>query len=114
MTDLVDRLCHIDSSQDSWEICHEAAKEIKRLRRIAGDRLYMMEAYKWMLGPNGLKVVDGWERKGVLRQHTYWGPDAHKQTGEERAATLLGIELALGTEVDLDAIYPQPTEGKLT
>lgn len=69
--------------------------ENKRLSRLATDRLYMMEAYKAMLGPAGLQVVKTWEEMGVTRQHTSWGPEAHKLTGEERAQAILEMQDAL-------------------
>jgi len=77
--------------------------EIAKLRRIATDRRYMLDAYRAMLGPTALQVVQAWEEKGVTRQHTDWGPEANKLTGEERAAVLLSMEAAVAVEVDLES-----------
>ena len=80
-----------------------AIAEIERLRRIACDRAYMLQAYRNMLGPKALEVVAAWERKGVTRQHTSWGAEAHSLSGEERAQILLDVESSVGNPVDLDA-----------
>lgn len=81
----------------------EAAQaEVKRLNQIAVDRRYMMDAYKAMLGPIGLQVVKRWEEKGVTRQHTYWGPEAHLISGEDRAKALLDAESAAEHPLDFN------------
>lgn len=77
----------------------ELEAEVKRLRTLATDRRYMMDAYRAMLGPKGLAVVERWEKNGVTRQHTYWGPDAANLTGEERAQVLIDAESAARREV---------------
>lgn len=64
-------------------------EQVKRLSRTATDRSYMLNAYREMLGPVALQVVDRWESMGVTRQHTSWGPEAHKLSGEEGAQVLL-------------------------
>lgn len=64
-------------------------KELTAARRTATDRRYMMDAYRTMLGPNGLKMALRWEAGNVLRVHYSWGPDAFELTGEERAALML-------------------------
>ena len=80
----------------------ERDQEIKRLNRIATDRRYMMDAYKAMLGPIALQVVKHWEDKGVTRQHTSWGPEAHKLTGEERAQILLDVQSAASLPLEFN------------
>lgn len=118
MADIVDRLNdradNVISSTNS-ELFVEAADEIAKLRaenakltRMATDRRYMMDAYRAMLGPVALKVAEAWETKGVLRQHTYWRPEAHKLTGEERAQHLLDAESAPRSPGDFnDSNLPQ-------
>lgn len=65
-------------------------EEIKKLSRIATDHRYMKEAYREMLGPIGLEVAKAWDKRGVTRQHTSWGPDAFTTLdGEGRAKVLL-------------------------
>lgn len=71
--------------------------EIKRLRRLATDRSYMMQAYANMLGPKGIEVVRMWDDKGVTRFHSSWGPEAANMTGEERAQALLDVEAQIET-----------------
>ncbi|WP_052194623.1 hypothetical protein [Aureimonas altamirensis] len=66
--------------------------ELYRAKVVATDRSYMMDAYRAMLGPKGLEVAVMWEKQGVTRQHTSWGPDAWKLSGEDRAGVLLDIE----------------------
>jgi hypothetical protein len=78
-----------------------AIAEIERLRRVASDRAHMLEAYRSMLGPKALEVVRTWEHKGVTRQHTSWGPEAHALSGEERAQILIDVEKSVGEPVDL-------------
>lgn len=73
---------------------------VARLSKTAVDRSYMLNAYREMLGPIALQVADGWESMGVTRQHTSWGPEAHKMTGEERAKVLLDAFSAQGTTLD--------------
>jgi hypothetical protein len=75
-------------------------KERDKANRVATDRRYMLDAYWCMLGPNGLKVAQMWKDKGVLRQHTSWGPEASRLTGEERAAVLLDAEIAPKTPME--------------
>lgn len=70
---------------------------LAKANRTATDRLYMMNAYRQMLGPNGRQVAAIWDAKGVLRQHTDWGPSAHLLTGEERAQCHLDTEEAMKT-----------------
>lgn len=67
---------------------------IRRLRRIATDRSYMMTAYRRMLGPKGREVAAMWDRMGVERHHTLWGPSAANMSGEEIAQCHLDIEAA--------------------
>jgi len=82
--------------------------EVKRLNRLATDRSYMMGAYKAMLGPIAIKVVQSWDKNGVTRQHTSWGPEAHLLTGEERAQVLLDVEVATLMPLDFeDSSMPQ-------
>lgn len=66
--------------------------ELDKANRLATDRLYMMQAYKNMLGPVGLQVVNMWREKGVKRVHFDWGPQASLMTGEERAQFILDME----------------------
>jgi hypothetical protein len=106
MSDLVARLrekADIVISADNSALFSEAATLIEsqaakiaelearlaKVNRIATDRQYMMHAYKIMLGPIATELVKKWEDRGVLRQHTSWGPKADKLTGEERAQVLL-------------------------
>jgi hypothetical protein len=86
-------------------IARQAAEkdaEIARLRRLATDRKYMLEAYRNMLGPKGLEVATIWERQGVTRQHTSWGPDAYSLSGEERAQVLLDVQTAVSVPMDFN------------
>lgn len=86
----------------------ELEAQVKRLNRIATDRQYMLNAYRAMLGPNALKVAEAWDKKGVVRQHTYWGPEAHSLTGEERAQVLLDVDASISKEVSsIDIDLPQ-------
>lgn len=78
--------------------------ELVAARRLAIDRRYFMEAYHSMLGENGLKVAAMWEAKNVKRVHHSWGPEAHKLTGEERAAFILDWEEAARTAVPVESI----------
>ena len=78
----------------------EKDAEIERLRRVAADRSYMMQAYRNMLGPKGLDVAEMWERQGVTRHHTTWGPEAIALTGEERAQALLDVFSAKSEPLD--------------
>lgn len=80
----------------------EKDAEIARLRRLATDRKYMLEAYRNMLGPKGLEVATMWERQGVTRQHTSWGPDAYSLSGEERAQVLLDVQTAVSVPLDFN------------
>lgn len=75
------------------------ADELSRLReverranRVATDRLYMMQAYRNMLGEKGLEVAAMWDRAGVLRFHMDWTAEGRLLTGEERAQQILDIE----------------------
>jgi len=89
-------------------IIAEAKAEIKRLGAVATDRRYMMMAYRQMLGPKGREVAAMWDAKGVLRQHTSWGPKADELTGEERAQIHLDVEEAPKTEHLPDAARSEP------
>jgi hypothetical protein len=80
----------------------ELEEKLKRVNRIATDKEYMLHAYRSMLGPKALELVELWESKGVTRQHTFWGPDAHKLTGEERAQELLKVATALPSHTTFD------------
>lgn len=62
--------------------------------RVATDRLYMMEAYRSMLGPTGVTVARLWADRGVRRVHHDWGPEGLALSGEERAQFLLDMEAA--------------------
>lgn len=66
--------------------------EMQRWKQIANDRLYMLEAYRSMLGPKGLSVAAMWEAKGVTRVHFDLGPDGLKLSGEDRAQLYLDLE----------------------
>lgn len=81
----------------------ELEAEVNRLTSLATDRKYMMEAYRSMLGPVGLKVAALWEAKRVHRVHHSWTPGGLELTGEERAAHILEWEDApktLMTSID--------------
>lgn len=92
-----------EAARDTLQARVEALEaERKRLTRLATDRSYMMEAYRSMLGPKGLEVAVMWEKQGVTRQHTSWGPEAWKASGEDRAGWLLDIEAAPKTPLELD------------
>lgn len=85
----------------SEEVIAALIKEVAGLRRVATDRLYMMQAYYNMLGPKGREVADAWAAKGLIRTHVDWGPDAAELTGEERAAVLLRVEADISSEREL-------------
>lgn len=74
----------------------------KAQRRRATDAEYMVEALVNMLGPNALKVWQGWQGKGVQRVHFSWGPEAGQLSGEERAATILNWEEAAKNAVPIE------------
>lgn len=96
----VDEIGHTERGQDivaAMAVIRRLHDEKCRLTRIATDRAYMMKAYRDMLGPNGLEVAEMWDRKGVLRQHTDWGPEAHLMTGEDRAQALLDAQDVAGS-----------------
>lgn len=80
----------------------ELEAELASANRTATDRAYMMQAYRSMLGPIGLQVAALWEKKGVKRQHTSWGPESRFLSGEERAQALLDVETALKHPLDFD------------
>lgn len=82
----------------------ELEKERDKAWRVATDHRYMKEAYWYMLGPVGLKVADMWFKKGVLRVHHSWGPEAAALTGEERAQFILDWEEASKTAVPVESI----------
>lgn len=86
---------------------------LEKANRTVTDRLYMMTAYRHMLGPIGARVAAMWDAKGVKRQHTYWGPSAADLTGEERAQMLLDVENARKRQVlpeEIDIPGPTPPE----
>ena len=68
--------------------------ERDKWHRRATDGVYMVNAYRNMLGPKGLEVAAMWEAKNTLRVHFDWQPEAWKLTGEERAALILEWESA--------------------
>ncbi len=74
--------------------------DITALRREVNDAVYMKAAYYQMLGETGRAVADMWLAKGVKRVHHSWGPEAHKMTGEERAAFIMEVERAPRTKMD--------------
>lgn len=89
----------------------EARDEIKRLRRLATDRAYMIDAYRAILSETGEKVAAAWDEKGVRRIHFGWGPETWSMTGEERAKYILEIETAPKVEIgDIDAILSETSE----
>lgn len=69
-------------------------KERDKWRRIATDRLYMLEAVVPMLGEKGQQVWALWQENRVQRVHFDWGPEGAKTTGEDRARLHLEIEEA--------------------
>lgn len=82
------------------DILRGIREALDRANRTATDRRYMMDAYFLMLGPKGRQVAEAWQAKGVRRQHTSWGPEAAKLSGEERAQVLLDMEAAVGRPVE--------------
>lgn len=64
------------------------------LREIS-NLTYMIQAYRNMLGPTALKVVEMWEKNNVKRVHFDWSAEAMKKTGEERAQHILDFYEAL-------------------
>lgn len=88
----------------AWEARDHIAETIRDCRRTAGDQRYMLEAYRQMLGPKGLEVVEHWTAKKMKRVHRSWEPDAWSLTGEERAQLLLDLEAALKTAVPVESI----------
>lgn len=87
----------------------ELEAQIVKLNRLATDRMYMMHAYRNMLGPIALKVVEGWEDKGVTRIHYDWGPKALEMSGEDRAQFILDLAAAPSREM-----LPGEIDGHLT
>lgn len=93
----------------SRQALDEVIAEVGRLRRVATDRQYMMEAYRNMLGGKGLEVATMWEKTHVMRVHFDWADGAAALTGEQRAEFILGLEKAptrLVENIDFDL----PTE----
>jgi len=84
----------------------ELEANVKRLNTLATDRMYMMQAYKNMLGPKALAVVNAWEAKGVRRVHYDWGPEAFAEgkTGEDRAQWIAEVEIAVANAEPVDRI----------
>ncbi len=84
----------------------ELEERCAKLNTLATDRMYMMEAYKNMLGPTGLQVVAAWEAKGIRRVHYDWGPEAFAEgkTGEDRAQWITEVEQAVEKAVPIDKI----------
>lgn len=80
--------------------------EVGELRRQLNNARYMLRAYRDMLGPNGLKVAEMWDARGVERVHHEWGPQAAEMTGEERAAFILKME-----RLNLRLAYSSPASG---
>lgn len=72
----------------------ELEAQVAKLRTLSTDRLYFMEAYRNMLGPNGLAVAKMWDDNRVKRVHFSWGWEASSMSGEERAQYILDLELA--------------------
>lgn len=67
---------------------------IKELVREKTDLVYLLTAYRNMLGPKGLEVAKMWSDNRVRRVHYSWGPEAFTLTGEERAQVILDLESA--------------------
>jgi hypothetical protein len=84
-----------------------------RLNRIATDRLYMIEAYRAMLGKTGMKVAKMWDAKRVQRVHFNWQTRGLALTGEKRAQVILDWEAAPRTEMtSIDShLAPAPQPG---
>lgn len=97
---------HFEAAADAIEALLARVAELEaglyRAKVVATDRSYMMEAYRSMLGPKGLEVAAMWEKQGVTRQHTSWGPEAWKASGEDRAGWLLDVEVAPKTRMEID------------
>jgi len=83
----------------------ELEAEVTKLKRVATDRRYMLDAYRSMLGETGLKVAKMWDEKGVIRTHFDWASGAHRMTGEERAQFILGLENLPSTQITSDADF---------
>lgn len=89
-----------DTTKALVGMIRELQAENAKLARQSTDRLYMLTAYRQMLGPTGLKVAAMWDDKNVSRVHFDWGPEAHKLTGEERAQVILDMEAAPRRKLD--------------
>lgn len=73
-------------------LVEQQREEIKKLHRRAIDAEYMSWAYKNMLGPIALELVNKWQEMGITRFHASWGPDAFTTLdGEGRAKFLLDV-----------------------
>lgn len=68
------------------------AMEATELHRLATDRLYMMQAYRNMLGPKALVVAKMWDDSRMHRVHFDWQSAAFEVSGEERAQFILDLE----------------------
>lgn len=81
-------------SSQAAEKINKLESQVAELRTLATDRRYFMDAYRNMLGPNGLAVAKMWDDKGVKRVHFSWGHEAFAMSGEERAQHILDWEAA--------------------
>ena len=96
---IADAKAHIAAQDARMEALEAECAAEKRLGdshwRTVNDFKYQIGALVNMLGPNGRKVWEGWQTRGVLRVHYSWGPKAAKMTGEERAAEMLKLDDAI-------------------
>lgn len=65
--------------------------ENKKLRSDLQAAKRMDALMVQFLGPVALKLYNYWKSSGLVSAHFSWGPEAHKMTGEERAALALRI-----------------------
>lgn len=86
--------------------------QLATANRIATDRLYLMEAYRQMLGPKGLLVAKMWFDRRVKRVHHSWGPEAHLLSGEERAQAILDMEAAMKDARRVDYVDGDPIQAE--
>jgi len=91
----------LQAEREAWEDKYD--KQVHR----ATNAEYFKLAYRNMLGEKGEEVAKKWAESGVTRVHFDWGPEAHKLTGEERAAEILKIDTAVRREVSsIDGDFP--------
>lgn len=96
--------------QEAAEMLARQQEDLLAERRERRNAQMMSHAAAFMLGPKGKQVWELWAESGVQAVNVFWGPEAYKLSGEERAQVLLDFENAprtLVTNVDSGATAPK-------